>query len=164
MSCKYIMELSQDESRIYKMQPEYKKATYQCEQWNNTLSNGKHVRYEITTFFRWGTFMVELNDQEKEELLKKESIIINDVPSASCEEMWDGCDRYEEIVNKDKYTEEELKEIHRLLFFSDEDPDYYDPDSDNYAEEDLLEANDWSMDDTIYGFTCSCVLEEASQE
>lgn len=42
-----------------------------CEQWNNTLSNGKHVRYEITTYFRWGTFMVELNDQEKEELLKK---------------------------------------------------------------------------------------------
>ena len=54
MSCKYIMELSQDESRIYEMQPEYKKATYQCEQWNNTLSNGKNVRYEITTFLGGG--------------------------------------------------------------------------------------------------------------
>ena len=101
---------------------------------------------------------------DKEELLKKDNIIINDVPGASCEEMWDGCDRFEEIVNKDNYTKEELKEIHRLLFFSDEDPDYYDPDSDDCAEEDLLEANDWSMDDTIYGFTCSCVLEEASEE
>jgi len=166
-----IMEIIQDkispkedESKTYKIMAEYKKATYQCEQWNNTLSNGKDVRYEITTFFRWGTFFVDLNEKEKEELLKKDDIIINDVPGACCDEMWDSCDRYEEIVNKDKYTEEELKEIHKLLFFNDEDPEYYEPDSDDYADIDLLEANHWSMDDTIYGFTCPCVLEETTQE
>ena len=27
-------------------------------------------------------------------------------------------------------------------------------------DEDLLECNNWSMDDTIYGITCECNLEE----
>ena len=148
-----------EECKAYKIMAESKKATYQTEQWNNFLSNGKRVTFEITTFFRWGTFFVDLNEKEKEELLKKDEIVINDLPGASCDELWDGCDRYEEIVNEDKYDEQEKKEIHKLLYCQEDDEDY-DSEEEYCLDEDLLEQNGWSMDDTIYGFSCGCTIEE----
>ena len=66
-----------DESRIYKLSADYKKATYQTEQWNNVLKNGKSVRFEVTTYFRWGDFEIELNEKEKQEILNLDSIILN---------------------------------------------------------------------------------------
>ena len=152
-----------EEEVVYQLQNTYKKSIYQCEQWNNVLENGKKVRYEITTFFRWGTFEVEITKKEVNELLLKDEIILNDIPGCSIQELWDGCDRYEEIVNKEKYTEEELKEIHRLLFFNDEEPDCYISDCEDNIDEDLLEYNEWSMDDTIYGISGGgCTLEITS--
>ena len=41
---------------------DYKKCTYQTEQWSNVLSNGKHVRFEVTNYFYWGTFEIELTN------------------------------------------------------------------------------------------------------
>lgn len=148
-----------NDEEVYQLQNTYKKSIYQCEHWNNALKNGKNVRYEITTFFRWGTFEVELTKKEVNELLLKDEIILNDIPGCSIQELWNGCDRYEEIVNKEKYTEDELKEIHRLLFFNDKEPDCYDSECDD-TDEDLLEYNGWSMDDTIYGISSGgCTLE-----
>jgi hypothetical protein len=156
-------ETEEEQTRLYRISAEYKKATYETEQWINFLKNGKRVRFEITTYFRWGNFEIELTDKEKEELLKKDHIILNDY-CCSCEEMWDGCDRYEEIDNKDSYSAEELKEIYKLIYYDDEDDDEddyeYDSDEENNIDEDLLEKNGWSMDDTIYGLSCKCVLED----
>lgn len=153
-------ESQQSKTKLYRISAEYKKSTYQTEQWYNYLKNGKRVLFEITTYFRWGNFEIELNDKEKEEILKKDSIVLNDY-CCSCEEMWDGCDRYEEIVNEDKYNEEEKKEIHRLLYCDDEDEENnYNSEEEYCIDEDLLESNGWSMDDTIYGINCTCVLED----
>ena len=55
------------ESKFYTITADYKKSSYQTEQWNNILSNGKRVTYEITNYFYWGTFEIELTDKEKEE-------------------------------------------------------------------------------------------------
>ena len=47
-----------DEIHVYEISANYKKSTYQTEQWTNTLSNGKHVRFEVTNYFYWGTFEI----------------------------------------------------------------------------------------------------------
>lgn len=146
------------ESKTYKISAAYKKSTYQTEEWRNCLSNGKRVVVEITTFFRHGNFEIELTDKEKEEILKKDNIIINDY-NASCNELWDGCDMYQEVRDEDKLTDEERKELHKLMYMNEEEPDDYDDECDDMVDQDLLEANGWSMDDTTYGITCECDLE-----
>jgi len=147
--------MSEDKIKIYHLIADYKKSTYQTEQWNNVLSNGKHVRFEVTNYFYWGTFEIELTDKEKKEILKKNSIILNDYPGVSVESLYSGCDCYDEICNRDSYTKEELKEIHSLL--------YLDPNNE-YTNIDILEQNSWSMDNTIYGIDTGCELECISCE
>jgi hypothetical protein len=126
------------------------------------LSNGKHVRFEVTNYFYWGTFEIELTDKEKEEILKKDSIILNDY-SVSCPELDSGCDQYEDIENEESYTEEELLEINSLIYRPIDDEDY-DSDKEDSLDTSVLEQNGWSMDDTIYGMDTGCELELISGE
>ncbi len=151
--------MSENETKTYKITANYKKSTYQEEHWVNKLKNGRYVTLHVTTFFRWGTFEVSLTDQEKKEILEKEDIKLNDY-HCSMEEMWDGCDRYIELQEEDTYSSDEIKEIHRLMYCEDlEDSSYeYDSDNDEF-QEDILDANGWDLDDTIYGFTTGCQLE-----
>ena len=151
--------MSEEKIKIYHLTADYKKSTYKSEQWNNTLSNGKHVRFEITNYFYWGTFEIELTDDEKEEILGKTSIILTDYAGVSVESLDDGCMYSDEICNKDSFTPEELKEIHRLLYFDHDDEESYTIDCDNDVNEDVLDQNGWSMDDTIYGINTGCELE-----
>jgi len=74
--------MSVDKIKIYHLTADYKKSTYQTEQWNNNLSNGKHVRFEITNYFYWGTFEIELTDKEKEEILKKNRRVERNTPTS----------------------------------------------------------------------------------
>jgi hypothetical protein len=150
--------MSEDKIKVYRLTADYKKSTYQTEQWNNTLSNGKHVRFEITNYFYWGTFEIELTDNEKEEILKKNSIILNDYAGVSVESLDSGCDYSDEICNKERFTPKELKEIHRLIYLDPDDKESYTNDCDD-VDEDVLEQNGWSMDDTIYGIDTGCELE-----
>jgi len=154
----YYVNMSEDTIKIYHLTANYKKSTYQTEQWNNTLSNNKHVRFEITMYFYWGTFEIELTDKQKEEILKKDSIILNDYAGVSIESLDDSCDYSDEICNKESFTPEELKEIHRLLYLDPDDNESYTSDCDD-VNEDILEKNGWSMDDTIYGIDTGCELE-----
>jgi len=148
-----------EEIHIYNITANYKKSTYQIEHWTNVLSNGKHVTLLVYTYFYWGTFEIELTDKEKEEILKKEEIVLNDY-SISCAELDSGCDCYEDIENEESYTKEELVEINKLIYWH---KDYYDEeyntDTKYDFEQDILELNDWDMDDTIYGFDTGCELE-----
>ena len=148
----------EEKVKIYHLTADYKKSTYQTEQWNNVLSNGKPVRFEVTNYFYWGTFEIELTDKEKEEILKKKSIIINDYAGVSVESLDDGCVCCDEICKKDSFTSEELKEIHRLLYLDQDDEESYTSDCDD-TNTDILEQNGWSMDDTIYGIDTGCELE-----
>ena len=148
------------ESKLYKISARYKKSVYQEEQYINKLSNGKKVIFEKTTFFRWGNFEIELTEKEKEEILEKTDIILNDYNS-SCQELWDGCYYYEEIKNKDSYDKNEIKEINKLLYnIESEDTD--DEEMNGVIDEDQLDENGWYLDETIYGITCFCELEEIS--
>ena len=46
------------------------------------------------------------------------------------------------------------------MYYNEEDAEDYDPDADYCIDEDLLEINGWSMDDTIYGINTGCVLKD----
>ena len=151
--------MSENTTKMYHLTANYKKSTYQTEQWKNMLSNGKHVTFEITRFFYWGTFEVELTDKEKKEILKKDSIILNDYAGVSVESLDSECDYSHDIYNKQGFTPEELKEIHRLVFLDPDDKESYDSDCDD-ADENILQKNGWSMDDTIYGMDTGCQLQE----
>tara|TARA_B110000967_G_scaffold209810_1_gene267791 strand:- start:89 stop:676 length:588 start_codon:yes stop_codon:yes gene_type:complete len=150
---------AEEQIHIYEITADYKKSTYQIEHWTNVLSNGKHVTLLVYTYFYWGTFEIELTDKEKEEILKKTEIVLNDY-SISCAELDSGCDCYEEIENEERYTEEELDELNKLIYWH---KDYYDEeyntDTNYNFEQDILELNDWDMDDTTYGFDTGCELE-----
>jgi hypothetical protein len=148
-----------DEIHIYEIMADYKKSTYQIEHWTNVLSNGKHVTFLVYTYFYWGTFEIELTDKEKEDILKKDEIVLNDY-SVSCVELDGGCDCYQEIKNEEKYTKEELDEMNKLIYWH---KDYYDEEYNTNTEydfeQDILELNDWDLDDTIYGFDTGCELK-----
>ena len=150
-----------EEPRIYELSADYKKCTYQTEQWNNVLSTGKSVRFEVTNYFYWGTFEIELTDQERDEILKKKSIVLNDYAGVSVESLDSGCDYSDEICDKDSFTEEERKEIHRLLYLDPDDEESYTVDCDT-VDEDVLDQNGWSMDETIYGIDTGCELTPIS--
>ena len=145
--------------KVYKLTPANKKSTYQTEHWTNNLPDGRRVRFEVTTYFRRGTFEAELTDAERTEILGKEHVVINDY-SCSCDELWEGCDRFEEVTGG-PWSADDLKRINRIIYCPhDED---YTGDPDDYSVDDeVLEYNGWSMDDTTYGIYGGCELEDIS--
>lgn len=149
--------------KSYKICPKYKKSVYQTEKWTNCLSNEKKLILEITTFFRYGEFEIELNDIEKKNIIMKEDIVLNDY-DASCDEIWDGCDVYHEVIDIDSFTDEEKKELHNLMYKDNEDPEKYDENCDDMVNLDILENNGWSMDDTIYGISGCFELKEITTD
>ena len=161
MSEYVVTEQEANDTKVYTLTPENDGCVYQTEQWNTVISTGKHVRYEITLNCDSGTFEVELTDKEKQELLNnQEEINVTNLPGAMCEEVTNGWKYREGIVDKEKYTPEELKEIHLLLYLDHANRDDYKSDCEDDVDESILEENDWTMDDTIYTITNGCVLEE----
>jgi len=155
-----VTEKEDTETKRYILTPENDDCVYQTEQWNNMISTGKRVRYEITSDLNAGIFEVDLTNKEREELLSKQEIIVNELPGAMCQEVGRGWAYEEQIIDKEKYTAEELKEIHLLLYLDPENRDDYDSECQDDVDETILEQNDWSMDETIYTITNGCVLEE----
>ena len=130
-----------DNIHTYKVTPQSKKSTYSIELWDNLICN-KKVVLEKTIIWRYGEFNISIYDKEKEELLKKDYININDYYGEFiCTN--DGCEERVEIKNIDKYSEDEKKEIYKSIY-------------ENVDEEILLddsvleEENGWTLDDTIY--------------
>ena len=154
--------MSQQEKKLYKIMADYKKSTYQEEHWINKLKNGKMVMIHVTTFFRWGTFEINLTDQEKDKILANEHIILNNY-DFSLEEMWDGCSFYVEINNEKSYSLEEIHEIKCLIYCEDfvnsTNCEYESNNSEDFQEE-ILESNGWDLEDTIYGISTSCNLTQ----
>ena len=96
-----------EQTKSYKITAKSKKATYEEEHWVNTIDN-KEVKLNVTSYYRWGTFTINLTDSEKEEILKKDDIVLNDY-DFELEEMWDGDSRCVELQDEDNYSEEQLK-------------------------------------------------------
>jgi hypothetical protein len=151
----------ENSTKVYTLTPENDGCVYQTEQWSTMISTRKRVRYEITLNCDSGTFEVELTDKERDELLNnQEEINVTNIPGAMCEEVTNGWKYEEGIVDKEKYTPEELKEIHILLYLDPENRDDYESDCEDGVDIYILEQNEWSLDDTIYTITNGCVLEE----
>jgi len=136
----------------YKISSEHKKSAYEEQKWSNTLKNGKEVFVLVGNLYRWAEFFIDLDEKEKKELLEENSIVVNEYENFELIEMLDGgCDFWVDIVNEDKYTEEELKEINSLLYKwpKDSDSNYYDLEDDGYSEE-KMELNNWTEKDCEY--------------
>ena len=101
------------------------------------------------------------DETEKERLLTQDNITLNDC-GACIDELTDGWYFGTEIKNKDNYNDEELKEIHKMMFCDNDNQAEYDSEVEYDFDQDIMEANDWSMDDTIYEITNGCELELAS--
>ena len=147
--------------RCYNIYPSEKNTIYTIEHWSNALSNGKHVTILYTQNWRNGTFSNEMNDEDKDKLeAQSDVIILNDI-GASVDELDEGWDYATEIKNKDQYNDEELREIHSLMY-CDDNNDEYNYNSEPDFDPDIMENNKWDLDDTIYELYDGCELELTS--
>ena len=74
------------------------------------LETGKSVTISVMTVFRWGSFVIELTDKEKRDLLSREQVIVSDY-EYELNEMSDGCSMDMYIEDEETLSEEEKKEI-----------------------------------------------------
>ena len=188
-------EKKEEEPKEYTIRAVDKKATFEKEEWVNTLPNGKDVTVYATTFYRGGQFLIRLTEAEKASILTATSIELEDY-DFDFEETYDGCERshhariftalqhtlqylghltthtmivfvflvvicrYIEIIDEEDFSEIELHEIKQLLY-CDKDKEgkleSWNGEDEDWCE-DRMEANEWSMSDTYYGFQCGCKL------
>ena len=158
-----MKDIESNDLFVYLIQSDTPDSTYQTEYWCNTLSTGKEVILLITTIFTKGIFEIELTDSEKEIILRKETIVLNEY-NCSNQKLWNGSQQCHDIENKHIYTEKELRQINNLLFWADssEDESYdyiYDSDTEYHFGLDLFEENGWILVETVYGFDSGCELK-----
>jgi len=157
-----IINKMSDTSRIrYLIEPAHKKSVYEEQIWKNILKNDKPVNVRIGNLFRWGSFNIDLSKQEKEEITRKESILINEYENFELIEMWDGgCDFWIDIVDEESFTEQEIEEINTLIYNwpKGKCPEYEDEDDDGYDEEKMV-LNGWKDIECEYYINTPIKLE-----
>lgn len=157
----------------YTIVPKYKKSFVETEHYSKYLENDKVVRMTKTIVWRWGECIVTINENEKKELLSKTTI---ELINYQCEfvESSDGCVCDYNLIDEDKFTIEDLKEILDSIGEPSSDTESESPESPESPEslrEKLLESiyencnstymedeGDWDMDDTFYVIEDACVL------
>ena len=93
----------------YVLIPHYSKSLTETQFWNRTLKNGKSVTLKVSNVYRCFQFEIELNDVEKAEMLKMDTIPLDNYSFTPDET--EGCDCWREIINEADFTEEEKAEI-----------------------------------------------------
>ena len=93
----------------YSLIPHYNKSLTETQTWTRTLKTGKSVTLKVSNTYRYFQIEIELDDAEKAEILKMDTIMLNNY-SFVPDEM-EGCDCWHEIVNMNDFTEEEKEEI-----------------------------------------------------
>ncbi len=142
----------------YLIEPEFKKSACEEQYWSNTLKHGLGVTVKVGNLFRWGSFYININEKEKNELLSKESVLVNEYEDFELIEMLDGgCDFWVNILDEDDYTEKELEEINRLLYKSSECSE-----DDGYDEEKMYN-NGWLEMDCEYILTAPLKLDKVEE-
>ena len=163
-----IVNMSGEESKRYRITADYKNCTYQRETWSRTISTDKQVKIHVTGCYRWGTFYVEINDTEKAELMEKDSVDLSNYVYEVDNLIGSGWNDNEvEIVNASKYSDEEMREIYQSIYISEEMQEEgitYDTNEEYPIDTDILEDNNWELDDTQYGFTSGCILTNEDDE
>jgi len=121
----------------YKITPRENKCTFTREEWYIHLFN-KIVRLDVTVMWRWGYFSIYITEKEKKELESSKKVIVSEYDFELIN-MFDGCERFVELRNESDYTKDELKEIYKKIYLTDE----------KIYDEDILEQNGWFLEDTV---------------
>lgn len=151
-----------DQKQQYLIETKHKKSVCEEQIWKNTLKSGKKVEVKVGNLYRWGHFHITINEKEKADLLKKENVLINDYEDYELISMWDGgCDFWVDIVDEDKYSEEELNEINILLYKSNEEEN--DDDDELYDEEKMFD-NGWDETECKYTLNAPFALSLVEDE
>lgn len=117
--------------------PKANKCTFTREEWYIHLFN-KIVYLDVTVMWRWGDFSIYITEKEKKELESSEKVIVSEYDFELIN-MFDGCERFVELRNESDYTKDELKEIYKKIYLTDE----------KIYDEDILEQNGWFLEDTV---------------
>ncbi len=125
----------------YSLIPHYSKSLTEYLCWTRTLTTGKLVTLKVFNVYRCFKIEIELDDAQKSEILKMNTINLDNY-SFVPDEM-EGCDCWSEIMNESSFTQAELEEI----------------DHDN-LDIDLLDCDDeWTSNyETSYELSCGCDL------
>ena len=121
----------------HKISPKANKCTFTREEWYIHLFN-KIVYLDVTVMWRWGYFYIYITEEEKKELESSEKVIVSEYDFELIN-MFDGCERFVELRNESDYTKDELKEIYKKIYLTDE----------KIYDEDILEQNGWFLEDTV---------------
>ena len=135
--------------KTYIVKPKYKKSTISNEYWTNII-NDKPVTVIVSIQWRWSSFTINLNDEEKEKVEKSEHLLLSDYDYDFIETD-DGCERFIEIKDEKKYSEDELNLIYKSMY-EDLEEEYYD--------ETYMEENGWDLSDTTYEISDGVELTE----
>ena len=133
----------------YIVKPKYKKSTISNEYWTNMINN-KPVTLIVSVQWRWSSFTINLNDEEKEKVEKSEHLLLSDYDYDFIETD-DGCERFIEIKDENNYSEGELNLIYKSMY-EDLEEEYFD--------ETYMEENGWDLSDTTYEITGGVELIE----
>lgn len=130
----------------YILIPHYNKSFTETQCWTRTLKTGKTVTLKVFNVYRCCKIEIELDDAQKTEMLKMDTIALDNY-SFIPDEM-EGCECWSEIVNEAEFTEEELEEI----------------DHDNLDIDFLDDGDEWTTDyETGYELSCGCDLIEETK-
>ena len=145
-----IVNVNMDnEKKTYIIEPKYKKSSFSNEYWINRISN-KDVTVVVSVQWRWSVFSINLTDEEKNKLNNLIDINISDY-DYEFDNMTDACERFIFIKNENNYTARELKEIYMMIYDNDEEEEY---------DEEIMEQNNWILEDTTYEISGGFILKE----
>ena len=136
-------------SKSYIVKPKYKKSSFSNEYWTNFINN-KSVTLKVTVQWRWSSFNINLNEEEKKAVEESEDLLLSDYDYDFIETD-DGCERFIEILNEMNYTTNDIDLIYKSMY-EDIDEEYFD--------ETFMEENGWDLSDTTYEISGGVELEE----
>ena len=135
--------------KTYIVKPKYKKSSLSNEYWTNIINN-KSVTIVISIQWRWSSFNINLNDEEKKTVEESEHLLLSDYDYDFIETD-DGCERFIDIKNEKDYTARELKMIYESMYEDIEEEIF---------DETFMEENGWDLSDTTYEITGGVELTE----
>ena len=135
--------------KTYIVKPKYKKSSLSNEYWTNIINN-KQVTLIVSVQWRWSSFNINLNDEEKKIVEESEHLLLSDYDYDFIETD-DGCERFIEIKDENNYTKGELNLIYKSMY-EDLEEEYFD--------EIYMEENGWDLSDTTYEISGGVELEE----
>ena len=136
--------------KTYTVEPKYKKSSTSNEYWTNIINDKLVVTLIVSVQWRWSSFTIYLNDDEKKKVEESDHLLLSDYDYEFIETD-DGCERFIEIKDEDDYSEGDLKLIYESMYEDIEE---------EYFDETYMEENGWDLSGTEYEISGGVDLEE----